>query len=272
MSIISVNNLGRSFKLKGKNAKTIQAVDNVSFSIEPGELFGFVGPNGAGKSTTISMLTTMLNPTSGSAEVAGYDISKERDKVRNVIGIIFQETTLDDKLTAYENLDFHGVLYGIPKSTRKKRIAELLAMVELSERATTQVKQFSGGMKRRLEIARGLMHFPQILFLDEPTIGLDPQTREHIWQYIEKVRKEHDMTIFLTTHYLDEVEGCDRIGIIDGGKIIDLNTPTALKEKYNVDSINSVFLEATGHGIRDDELSGDALTRAKGKPTGGHHG
>lgn len=266
MSIIEVSELTRQFRLKGKQAKTITAVDSISFSVESGELFGFLGPNGAGKSTTIAMLTTLLNPTAGNATVAGYDIVRQRAEVRKSIGIIFQETTLDDKLTAAENLDFHGVLYGMPKALRMERISLLLEMVELTDRANTIVKQFSGGMKRRLEIARGLMHFPKILFLDEPTLGLDPQTRNHIWTYIEKVRHEHAMTIFLTTHYLDEVENCNRIAIIDGGKIIDLDTPDYLKTHYNVTSMNEVFLESTGHGIRDDELSGEVLQRAQGKP------
>lgn len=260
---IEVHSLSRHFSLKAKGKRhTLKAVDSISLSVQPGELFGFLGPNGAGKSTTIAMLTTLLNPTSGAATVAGYDIVKQRNHVRDAIGIIFQQTTLDDKLTAYENLDFHGVLYNMTKSDRKKRITNLLDMVELTDRMDTIVQQFSGGMKRRLEIARGLMHFPQILFLDEPTIGLDPQTRDHIWRYIERVRKDHAMTIFLTTHYLDEVENCDRVAIIDGGKIIDLDTPSALKQKYHVTTMNEVFLESTGHGIRDDELIGEVRDRA----------
>ncbi|MDP3970705.1 MAG: ATP-binding cassette domain-containing protein [bacterium] len=256
--------------MKGKNAKILKAVDGISFSVNPGELFGFLGPNGAGKSVTISMLTTLLNPTGGSAKVAGHDIIKERDEVRKKVGIIFQDTTLDIKLTAYENLNFHGTLYGMSKEQRKEQITHLLKMVELDDRAHSVVEQFSGGMKRRLEIARGLMHFPEVLFLDEPTLGLDPQTREHIWQYINKVRREHKMTIFLTTHYLDEVENCDRIAIIDSGKIIDLDTPAKLKDKYNVPTMNQVFLEATGHGIRDDELSGENRQRSQ-RPTGPAH-
>lgn len=263
MASIVVSHLSRTFQLKGKQKRTITAVADISFTVEPGELFGFLGPNGAGKSTTIAMLTTLLKPTTGSATVAGYDIVRQRDAVRKKIGIIFQDTTLDIKLTAAENLNFHGVLYGLSKQQRQDRIAELLHMVELQDRAHNLVKEFSGGMKRRLEIARGLMHFPEILFLDEPTLGLDPQTRDHIWRYIEKIRRERKMTIFLTTHYLDEVENCDRVAIIDGGKIIVLDTPTRLKSKYGVTTMNQVFLEATGHGIRDDELSGEALQRTK---------
>lgn len=263
MASIVVSHLSRAFQLKGKPKRTLTAVDDVSFAVEPGELFGFLGPNGAGKSTTIAMLTTLLKPTTGSATVAGYDIVHQHDAVRKKIGIIFQDTTLDIKLTAAENLNFHGVLYGLSKPQRQERITELLHLVELHDRAHSLVQEFSGGMKRRLEIARGLMHFPEILFLDEPTLGLDPQTRDHIWRYIEKIRRERKMTIFLTTHYLDEVENCDRVAIIDGGKIIVLDTPARLKTKYGVTTMNQVFLEATGHGIRDDELSSTALQRTK---------
>lgn len=225
MAMIDVQHVSRHFKLKGK-----------------------------GRRTMIAVLTTLLLPSSGSAYVAGHDVVTERDAVRKQIGIIFQDSTLDNKLTAAENLHFHGVLYGLSKAERQKRIDELLAMVELSDRAHTEVKQFSGGMKRRLEIARGLMHFPKILFLDEPTLGLDPQTRAHIWTYIERVRRERHMTIFMTTHYLDEVEDCDRVSIIDAGKIVALDTPNALKQHYHATSMNQVFLEATGHNIRRDEL------------------
>lgn len=254
MPIIAVEHLTRQFHLKGKGKRTITAVDDISFSVKAGELFAFLGPNGAGKSTTIAMLTTLLLPTSGRAQVSGYDVVRERDAVRKQIGIIFQDSTLDIKLTAAENLNFHGVLYGLSKAERQARVTELLAMVELSDRADTEVKQFSGGMKRRLEIARGLMHFPQILFLDEPTLGLDPQTREHIWTYIKRVRQERNMTIFMTTHYLDEVEDCDRVSIIDAGKIVALDTPAALKQHYHATTINQVFLEATGHNLRRDAL------------------
>lgn len=254
--MITVEHLSRAFTLKhkGKAKSTLLAVDDISFTVAEGELFAFLGPNGAGKSTTIAMLTTLLNPTAGHATVAGYDIVRQRDAVRKNIGIIFQDSTLDIKLTAYENLDFHGVLYGLPKVTRRARIKELLEMVELSDRSHTEVKQFSGGMKRRLEIARGLMHLPKILFLDEPTLGLDPQTREHIWRYIERVRHERQMTIFLTTHYLDEVEACDQIAIIDAGKIIARDTPVALKAHYRATTMNQVFLEVTGHNMRRAEL------------------
>lgn len=254
--MITVQHLSRSFVLKsrGDGKRTIEAVRDISFTVAEGELFAFLGPNGAGKSTTIAMLTTLLNPTTGQAQVAGYDIVRQRDQVRKNIGIIFQDSTLDPRLTAYENLDFHGVLYGLPKATRRQRSTELLAMVELSDRTHTEVKHFSGGMKRRLEIARGLMHLPKILFLDEPTLGLDPQTREHIWRYLETIRHERHMTIFMTTHYLDEVETCDRVAIIDAGNIIALDTPAALKRTYQATSMNQVFLAATGDHIRRTEL------------------
>jgi len=207
------------------------AVDNLSFDIKKGELFGILGPNGAGKSTTIYMLTTLLKPTSGTAIVDNRDILKEPDKVREGIGIVFQDQTLDTYLTAFDNLDIHGRLYGMKKDERVKKIDEVLEIVELSEWKDKIVKTFSGGMKRRLEIARGLMHTPSILFLDEPTLGLDPQTRRHIWGYIEKLRK-NDITIIITTHYLEEADYlCDRVAIIDHGKIKVLDTPKNLKAK-----------------------------------------
>lgn len=227
-NIIEINNIKKSYG-------DFQAVKDVSFSVKKGEIFGFLGPNGAGKSTTINMLSTMIKPSSGEALINGFNVSKERDKVRESIGIIFQENTLDEKLTAYENLMLHCKLYGVEKSVREKRINEVLDMVELSDKKENLVKTFSGGMKRRLEIARGLLHYPKVIFLDEPTVGLDPQTRDHIWNYILKLKEREGITVFLTTHYMDEAEFCDRIAIIDDGKIIALETPESLKNSLGGD-------------------------------------
>ncbi|MBU7048300.1 MAG: ATP-binding cassette domain-containing protein [Theionarchaea archaeon] len=220
-----------------KHFNGIKAVDGVSFSVKKGEIFGFLGPNGAGKTTTINILCTLLRPTSGTATINGYDILKDPHNVRRSIGLIFQEPSLDDRLTAEENLDFHGMIYDIPKDVREERKEELLKMVELWDRKKDQVKTYSGGMKRRLEIARGLLHHPRLLFLDEPTLGLDPQTRNHIWTYIHKLRNEQGITIFMTTHYMDEAENCDRIGIIDYGKIVAMDTPDDLKRMVGGDII-----------------------------------
>jgi ABC-2 type transport system ATP-binding protein len=215
------------------------AVDNVTFSIKSGEIFGLLGPNGAGKTTTISMLATLLKPTSGSAVVNGFEISNNEDGVRKSIGIVFQDQSLDEELTAYENMDFHGRLYRIPKTVRQKKIVELLKLVGLDEKKNIIVKTFSGGMRRRLEIARGLLHEPKVLFLDEPTLGLDPQTRNHLWEYIEKLNKDKGITIILTTHYMDEADRlCDRVAIMDKGKIIALDTPEKLKEEIGGDIIS----------------------------------
>ncbi len=215
----------------------LAAVDGVSFDIEEGEIFGFLGPNGAGKTTTINILCTLLLPTSGSAILDGYDVVKHPQHVRQRIGIIFQDPSLDDRLTAFENLEFHGVLYNVPHKERRARIAELLKMVELYDRRDDIVRTFSGGMRRRLEIARGLLHYPRVLFLDEPTIGLDPQTRSHIWNYIRELRVREKITIFLTTHYMDEAGNADRIAIIDYGKIVALDTPERLKDMVGGDVI-----------------------------------
>lgn len=217
------------------------AVDGISFSVRQGELFGLLGPNGAGKSTTIYMLTTLLEPTSGSAKVNGFDVRTQSEEVRGSIGIVFQDPTVDTRLSAYDNLDIHGRLYGMDAKTRKERMDEVLTLVELTDWKDKMVKTFSGGMRRRLEIARGLMHTPKILFLDEPTLGLDPQTRRHIWSYIEKLRSQ-GITIILTTHYLEEADFlCDRIAIIDRGKINVMDTPKNLKGKIggNVISVES---------------------------------
>jgi ABC-2 type transport system ATP-binding protein len=213
------------------------AVDDVSFEVGTGEVFGFLGPNGAGKSTTIGMLCTLLRPSAGRAVVNGYDVARESDEVRRSIGMIFQDPSLDNYLTAQENLDFHAFAYDVPSAEAQQRAAELLEMVELTERRKDLVKTFSGGMKRRLEIARGLLHRPRVLFLDEPTLGLDPQTREHIWQYILDLRQREGVTLFLTTHYMDEAENCDRIAIIDHGKIVALDTPAGLKSRVGGDVV-----------------------------------
>jgi ABC-2 type transport system ATP-binding protein len=232
------------------------AVDDVSFAVEPGELFGFLGPNGAGKTTTISILCTLLHPTAGKARVAGYDVAKEPGAVRSSIGLVFQELTLDDYLTGAQNLRFHAVLYGYPANKVKDRAAPLLEMVGLTDRADQQVRFYSGGMKRRLEIARGLLHSPRVLFLDEPTIGLDPQTRVHIWDYVDTLREREATTMFLTTHYMDEAERCDRIAIIDEGRIVAIDTPDALK--------NSVGLDTVTLETHDDALARDELERGLG--------
>ena len=215
----------------------LEAVKGIDLDVSDGEVFGFLGPNGAGKSTTISILCTLLKPTAGEVEVAGLDVMRHPDAVRHRLGLIFQDPSLDDQLTARENLEFHGFIYGLPARVRKERIGEVLAMVGLEDRAESQVRTFSGGMKRRLEIARGVMHHPEVLFLDEPTLGLDPQTRNHIWEYLHDLRKREGITLFMTTHYMDEAEFCDRIAIIDQGSIVALGTPDELKAKVGGDVI-----------------------------------
>src|SRR5947209_5797464 len=215
----------------------IQAVAGVDFDVRRGEVFGFLGPNGAGKTTTINMLCTLARPTAGSATVAGYDVINERDDVRRNIGLVFQDTTLDGYLTAERNLRFHAELYGVPRAQVGERMKAVLDMVDLWDRRASRVQTFSGGMMRRLEIARGLLHSPHVLFLDEPTIGLDPQTRSHIWRYIGDLRDREAITIFLTTHYMDEAEHCDRIAIIDHGTIVALDTPEALKSSVGKDRV-----------------------------------
>jgi ABC-2 type transport system ATP-binding protein len=233
MTIINVQNLSKQFK-------SVHAVDGISFSVSEGEVFGFLGPNGAGKTTTINILCTLLSATDGSAEIAGFDCSKNADEVRTAIGIIFQDTTLDTGLTAYENLKFHAYLYNLDRKLTERRIDEMLTVVELQSRKHDLIKNFSGGMKRRLEIARGLLHYPRVLFLDEPTLGLDPQTRNTIWDFIDTLRKKEKITVFMTTHYMEEAENCDRIAIIDHGEIIALDTPTRLKEMVHGDIIHLV--------------------------------
>ncbi len=214
------------------------AVGGVSFSVQPGEVFAFLGPNGAGKSTTINILCTLALPTGGSARVAGFDVVKNPNEVRQKIGLVFQEQTLDDQLTAEENLRFHAVLYGVPKKYRKERIERVLELVKLADRGSDLVSTFSGGMARRLEIARGMLHTPAVLFLDEPTIGLDPQTRSLMWDDVMTLRREEGVTIFLTTHYMDEAEVADRIAIIDHGQIVALDTPERLKAIIGADTVD----------------------------------
>ena len=232
------------------------AVDDVSFNVEPGELFGFLGPNGAGKTTTISILCTLLRPTAGRARVAGHDVAHEPGAVRSSIGLVFQELTLDDYLTGAQNLRFHAVLYGYPAGKVRERAAPLLEMVGLTDRADQQVRFYSGGMKRRLEIARGLLHSPRVLFLDEPTIGLDPQTRVHIWDYVDTLRQREATTMFLTTHYMDEAERCDRIAIIDEGRIVAIDTPDALKDSIGADTVTLL--------TNDDDRARDEIERGLG--------
>jgi ABC-2 type transport system ATP-binding protein len=227
---IKVENLQKRFG-------AVEAVQGVDFEVAAGETFGFLGPNGAGKSTTINMLCTLLRPTGGRAEVAGYDVSTQRDDVRREIGLVFQDMTLDTYLSAAQNLRFHGQLYGVPADRLESRMRQVLELVGLWDRRDKDVETFSGGMKRRLEIARGLLHSPRVLFLDEPTVGLDPQTRASIWEYLDELRRQENLTIFLTTHYMDEAEHCDRIAIMDAGRIVALDTPQALKAEIGTDRV-----------------------------------
>jgi ABC-2 type transport system ATP-binding protein len=223
INTVEVKNISKVFN------NEIKAADGISFAIREGEVFGLLGPNGAGKTTTINILATLLSQSSGDAFVNGYNCLKEPNKVRESIGIVFQDPSSDDLLTGKENLELHGLMYGIPRAERRKRIKEVLGLVQLLDRADERVRNYSGGMRRRLELARGLMHKPKILFLDEPTLGLDPQSREHVWKYIEELVKKKDLSILLTTHYMEEAERlCDRVAIIDHGKIIVLDTPKNL--------------------------------------------
>jgi ABC-2 type transport system ATP-binding protein len=230
MAVIEVRDLVRKFG-------DFTAVKGVTFEVEEGEIFGFLGPNGAGKTTTINMLCTLLKPTGGEATVNGFDVATQRDSVRRSIGLIFQDPTLDERLTGWQNLQFHAMMYNVPGDVFRQRSAELLDMVELTDKVREDVRSYSGGMKRRLEIARGLLHHPKVLFLDEPTIGLDPQTRRHIWEYLAKVRDSERLTLFLTTHYMDEAEICDRIAVIDHGEIVALDTPAKLKAMVGGDVV-----------------------------------
>ncbi|HCF88257.1 MAG TPA: ABC transporter ATP-binding protein [Ktedonobacter sp.] len=256
---ITVEKLSRSFG-------DIQAVKGIDLHVERGETFGFLGPNGAGKSTTIKMLCTLLRPTSGRAWINGYDIEREASQVRQGIGIVFQDPTLDEYLTAEQNLYYHCMIYHTPRKTRAARIRDVLQLVGLDERRKDIVKTFSGGMKRRLEVARGLLHEPQTLFLDEPTVGLDPQTRRSVWEHVLRLRESTGLTIFMTTHYMEEAEYCDRIAIIDYGQIVALDTPTALKRMVGQDQVRlttsvpeqaaAILEQHLGHPVRrtDDAI------------------
>ncbi|WP_242826092.1 ABC transporter ATP-binding protein [Desulfurispora thermophila] len=235
-----------------KEYPSLTAVDSISFTVRQGEIFGFLGPNGAGKSTTIKMLATLLKPTRGTALINGYDIVRQPNQVRQSIGMVFQDPSLDERLTARENLVFHAMLYNVPSREMNSRIASVLEMVDLADRQHHLVRTFSGGMKRRLEIARGLLHYPAVLFLDEPTVGLDPQTRHRIWQYIHGLQQQHRITIFMTTHYMEEAENCQRIAIIDHGRLVALDSPLKLKEQYSASSLDEVFIHLTGREIREE--------------------
>jgi ABC-2 type transport system ATP-binding protein len=242
----------------------LEAVRGIDLEVRGGEIFGFLGPNGAGKSTTISMLCTLLTPTSGIARVAGIDVVRDPAAVRQRIGLVFQDPSLDDQLTGRENLEFHAFVYSVPAQDRRRRIDEMLAMLQLSDRAGSQVKTYSGGMKRRLEIARGMLHQPQILFLDEPTLGLDPQTRQNIWSHLNELRRTKGVTIFMTTHYMDEAEFCDRIGIIDRGKIVALGTPEELKGMVGGDVVTITSSKPDVAAAQITELLGVTPVRDNG--------
>jgi ABC-2 type transport system ATP-binding protein len=244
--VIRVENLVRTFG-------ELRAVDGVSFHVRPAEVFAFLGPNGAGKTTTIQMLTTLLRPTSGTMSLDGLDPVTSPLDVRRRFGIVFQDPSLDNELTAYENMHLHGVLYHVPRKVRGERIELLLKLFELWDRRDSPVKQFSGGMKRRLEIARGLLHTPRILFLDEPTLGLDPQTRNQLWTHVRHLNETEGVTVFLTTHYMDEADrAAHRIAIIDHGKIVAQGSPAELRQQTGTDSLEAAFLQLTGTTIRDE--------------------
>ena len=256
-SIIDVKNLT---KIYGEH----KVVKNISFSVARGEVFGFLGPNGAGKSTTIKMLTTLLKPTNGTIKLDGTNVIEEKNEARFSFGIVFQDPSLDDELTAYENMELHGVLYHLPKADTIKRSEELMKLVELWDRKDSLVKTFSGGMKRRLEIARGLLHHPKVLFLDEPTLGLDTQTRNLLWDYVEKLNKTEGMTIFFTTHYLEEAENvADRIAVIDDGKIIANGTVKQLLTLTKTIDLESAYLRLTGKQIREEEVDPNEAFRSR---------
>ena len=247
--MIRVQNLVKTFG-------DFKAVDNVSFEVQQGEIFAFLGPNGAGKTTTIKMLTTLLRPTSGSLTIDGLDPTRDQTKVRQSFGIVFQDPSLDGDLSAYENMDIHGVLYHVPRRARHERTEILLKLFELWDRRDTQVKKFSGGMKRRLEIARGFLHTPKILFLDEPTLGLDPQSRNQLWTHVKHLNQTEGVTVFLTTHYMDEADRvAQRIAVIDHGKIVALGTPAELKQQTNSESLEQAFLALTGSSVRDESAN-----------------
>lgn len=255
MKIIEVEKVSKTFG-------DVHAVENISFSVNAGQIFAFLGPNGAGKTTSIKMLTTLLEPTSGTIVLNGHNVISEPDATRHSFGIVFQDPSIDTELTAYENMQFHAVLYGLHKNVYEPRIKELMELVELWDRKDSLTKDFSGGMKRRLEIARGLLHHPKVLFLDEPTLGLDPQTRNHIWSYIQNLNKKENLTVFFTTHYMEEADRvADEVAIIDHGKIVESGTPTALKEKTNSKTLEDAFLALTGKEVRAEESSSKDVMR-----------
>jgi ABC-2 type transport system ATP-binding protein len=253
--MIKVENLEKKFG-------DVVAVDDVSFEVAAGEIFAFLGPNGAGKTTTIKMLTTLLKPSGGKITLDGLDPTVAPNEVRQRFGIVFQDPSLDDQLTAFENMDLHGVLYHVPRKIRHERTEKLLKLFELWERRDAYVKEFSGGMKRRLEIARGFLHTPKILFLDEPTLGLDPQSRNQLWTHVKKQNREEGVTVFLTTHYMDEAERvAERIAVIDHGRIVAQGSPAELKAQTGTDSLENAFLALTGSTIRDEKADSAAQMR-----------
>lgn len=248
-NIIEIKNITKKYG-------NFTAVDNISFDVKKGEIFAFLGPNGAGKTTTIKMLTTLLKPTIGDVILNGHNVTENPHQTRKSFGIVFQDPSLDNELTAYENMQFHAILYGLKKEVYQKRITDLLVLVQLSDRKDSYVKNFSGGMKRRLEIARGLLHNPKVLFLDEPTIGLDPQTRNHIWTYIHELNKQENVTIFFTTHHMEEVERmASRVAIIDHGKILIIGTIDQILKKAGKDKLEDAFIALTGSNIREESAN-----------------
>jgi ABC-2 type transport system ATP-binding protein len=262
--MIRVQNLVKTFG-------SFTAVNDISFEVTEGEIFAFLGPNGAGKTTTIKMLTTLLKPTSGRIHLDGLDPQTRQNEVRKRFGIVFQDPSLDGELTALENMEIHGVLYHVPHKLRRQRMEELLKLFELWEKRNEQVKKFSGGMKRRLEIARGFLHTPKILFLDEPTLGLDPQSRNQLWSHVKKVNETERVTVFLTTHYMDEADRvAHRIGVIDHGKLVAQGTPRAIKEQTGTESLEEAFLSLTGSTIRDESAGSADQLRQFAKMWGGN--
>ncbi len=248
-AIVSVRGLTKTFG-------DVQAVRGISFDVRRGAVFAFLGPNGAGKTTTIKMLTTLLTPTEGTIVLDGHDVARDPRGTRRAFGIVFQDPSLDEELTARENMELHGVLYDVPRDTRRARIDQLLAMVQLTDRQDDRVKHYSGGMKRRLEIARGLLHHPRVLFLDEPTQGLDPQTRNSIWEYIKGLNRTETITVFFTTHYMEEADRvAEEVAIIDHGRIVAQGTPEALKQQTSGATLEDAFLALTGHALREEEAT-----------------